>query len=195
MIKRKEILPLAAAALLLCLMSGCGKVNTKSPEAVVGSLLDSYQEQSEENALKCMGLDPKKEPDQAIKDELDYNMKLFKAHHAKAVRMKKADVIGEVKEKSLVYTWFTYEIKQKEKTIYAPSLSFYFVKKEDKQYYVVPARDVTDEMSAYSREEYQEFLSTEVYKDYQKSYREFTRENPKYEATLESSFFELTNEN
>lgn len=57
---------------------------------------------------------------------------------------------------------------------------------------MVPAKDVTDEMSEYSRTEYEKFKESQDYKEYKKSYKEFIRENPKYETNLEINYQELT---
>ena len=73
-----------------------------------------------------------------------------------------------------------------------PALSFYNVKEKDKKYYAVPAKDVTDEMSQASRENYQEFVKIEDYKKYEKEYEAFIRKNPKYENSLQNKFKELS---
>ncbi len=190
--KRKRIFLLSAAFLCIFLMTGCGKVSTKSPEAVVKSMLQAYQEKDQDSILKCMGLDPDKKCEEAVQDEINYNMKLFQAHKAENISVEKSDVLGEKKKNRLVYTWFYYEIKDKKETIKVPSMAFYFVKEEDKKYYVVPAKDVTDEMSEYSRTEYEKFKESQDYKEYKKSYKEFIRENPKYETNLEINYQELT---
>ena len=49
------------------------------------------------------------------------------------------------------------------------------MKEKDKKYYAVPAKDVTDEMSQASRENYQEFVKIEDYKKYEKEYEAFIR--------------------
>ena len=190
--KRKRIFLLSAAFLCIFLMTGCGKVSTKSPEAVVKSMLQAYQEKDQDSVLACMGLNPDKKCEDAVQDEIDYNMKIFEAHEAEKIGVEKSGVLGETKGNQLVYTWYYYETKNKKKTFQAPAMSFYFVKEKDKKYYVIPAKDVTDEMSEYSRTEYEKFTQSEEYKKYRKSYKEFTRENPKYESNLEISYQELT---
>lgn len=190
--KKRGLFVLLLGVFLLLILPGCGvKVSNKSPEAVVKSLANAYQAEEEEAILKCMGIESAKNLDDTIKQEINYNSKLFQAHGAKEIQIRQAEVIGEFEKKDLVYIWFTYEIEEKKETLQAPSLAFYFVNKKDEKYYVVPAKDVTDEMSEYSRKKYAQFTKTEEYKQYQKEYKEFIRKNPKYETKLEENFKEL----
>lgn len=190
--KKRGLLLLLLGVFLILMLPGCGvKVSNKSPEAVVKSLVNAYQAEEEKAILKCMGIDSEKNLDDTIQQEINYNTKLFQAHKAKSTNIQQAEVIGEFDKKELVYVWFTYEIEEKKETVQAPSIAFYFVNNKDGKYYIVPAKDVTDEMSEYSREKYEEFTKTEDYKNYQKEYKEFIRKNPKYETNLEENFKEL----
>ena len=46
------------------------------------------------------------------------------------------------------------------------------------------AKDVTDEMSQISSEEFAKFMKTEEYKTYEKDYKKFVRKNPNFEENL-----------
>lgn len=48
----------------------------------------------------------------------------------------------------------------------------------------MPAKDVTDEMSQISSEEFAKFMKTEEYKTYEKDYKKFVRKNPNFEENL-----------
>lgn len=184
---------LGAVLAAVLLLPGCGsKVNHKTPEAVVKSLISAYQSQDEKAVKQCFGQEPDKDCGKEIKKEMDYNLRYFKAHEAKAVDFEKAESLGEFDKKNLVYVWYHYEVKINKETQKVPALSFYFVKKSDKKYYVVPAKDVTDEMSETSRKEYNKFVKTDDYKAYSKEYQEFIRKNPKYENSLQNKFKEIS---
>lgn len=186
--KKRGIIIFIAAAVLLC---GCGlKVSNKTPESVAKSLITAYQEQDEKAVKKCFGLDTAKACPEEIQGEIDYNMKYYEVHEAETIGFEKAGSLGESDKKELVYVWYYYEIKGTKETQRVPALSFYFVQKKDKKYYVVPARDVTEKMSDISKEKYNEFIKTEVYKKYDKAYQAFTRKNPRYENTLQNNFKE-----
>lgn len=192
MIKIRGLI-LCAVLCTAVLLTGCStKVSHKSPEAVVKSLISAYQNQEEDAVKKCFGLDSDKKADEGVQKEIDYNLKYFKAHEAKKVKFEKANVLGTVDKKELVYVWYNYEVNIKKEIQKVPALSFYFVKEKDKKYYVVLAKDVTDEMSQASREEYKKFVKTEEYKEYEKEYEAFIRKNPKYENSLQNKFKELS---
>lgn len=172
---------------------GCGtRVNHKRPEAVAKSLISAYQKEDEKAVKKCFGLEPKKECAKEIQQEIDYNMNFFKAHEASGIEIERAESLGNIDEKELVYVWYNYEMKGKRGKEKAPALAFYFVQKKDKKYYVVPAKEVTEEMSDMSGQEYQKFIKTEDYKAYEKQYQRFIRKNPKYENALKNRFSELS---
>ena len=57
-----------------------------------------------------------------------------------------------------MYVWYDYKVKKQKETLEVPAMSFYYVKKKDKKYYVVPAKDVNEKMSENSRKEYSEFM-------------------------------------
>lgn len=189
--KKTEILLLA---LMLMLAAGCGtKVNHKSPEAVAESLVNAYHEQDERAVKKCFGLDPGKDCKQEIQKEIDYNLTFFKAHDAVGIKIKEAKSLGTFDKKELVYVRYNYEIKGRKEKQEAPALGFYFLEKRGRKYYVVPAIDVTPDMSKISKKEFSEFSKTRIYKEYDKQYQNFIRKNPKYENELKNRFEELSN--
>lgn len=176
----------------ILLLGGCGtKVSHKSPESAVKSLISAYQNQDEKAVKKCFGVNPDKKCAKEIKKEIDYNMNYFKAHEAKKVEFKKAKSLGKFDKYELVYVWYDYKVKKQKETLEVPAMSFYYVKQKDKKYYVVPAKDVNEEMSENSRKQYSKFMKDDAYKDYDKAYQTFIRKNPKYENSLQNKFQEI----
>ena len=184
---------LCAVLCAVFLLTGCStKVSHKTPEAVVKSLISAYQNQDEKAVKKCFGFDPDKKTDSAVKKEINYNMKYFEAQAAKDVKFEKADILGSFEKRDLVYVWYNYEVELKKETQEVPALAFYFVQEKDKDYFVVPAKDVTDKMSKASREAYKKFVKTEEYREYEQQYETFIRKNPKYENSLQNKFKEVS---
>lgn len=191
--KNKKGIIVCMIMIFILLLGGCGtKVSHKSPESAVKSLISAYQNQDQKAVKKCFGVNPDKKCAEEIKKEIDYNMNYFKAHEAKKVEFKKAKSLGKFDKYELVYVWYNYQVKKQKGTLEVPAMSFYYVKQKDKKYYVVPAKDVNEEMSENSRKEYSEFTKDDVYKEYDKAYQTFIRKNPKYENSLQNKFQEIT---
>ncbi len=193
--KNKKGIIICMIMISVLLLGGCGtKVSHKSPEAVVKSLISAYQNKNQKAVKKCFGLNPDKKCAKEIKKEIDYNMNYFKAHEAEKVEFKKAKSLGKFdKDKyELVYVWYNYKVKKQKETLEVPAMSFYYVKQKDRKYYVVPAKDVNEEMSENSRKQYSEFMKGGIYQDYDKAYQTFIRKNPKYENSLQNKFQEIT---
>lgn len=177
----------------MLLLGGCGtKVSHKSPKAVVKSLISAYQDQDQKAVKKCFGLNPDKKCAEEIKSEINYNMNYFKAHEAEKIDLKKVKSLGKFDKYELVYVWYNYKVKKQKETLEVPAMSFYYVKEKDKKYYVVPAKDVNEEMGENSRKKYSEFMKGDVYQEYDKAYQTFIRKNPKYENSLQNKFQEIT---
>ena len=164
--KNKKGIIICMIMISILLLGGCGtKVSHKSPESAVKSLISAYQNQDEKAVKKCFGVNPDKKCAKEIKKEIDYNMNYFKAHEAKKVEFKKAKSLGKFDKYELVYVWYDYKVKKQKETLEVPAMSFYYVKQKDKKYYVVPAKDVNEEMSENSRKQYSEFMKDDAYKD------------------------------
>ena len=182
------------------------RVSNKSPEGVVKSLITAYQENSEKAIRKCYGFGKKETLDPAVESEMKSTLEFFEAHKAKEVSFKECKSLGTFNGYDLVYVIYEYQIslsdlkekakdsakdetkEEKEKNkLKAPAISFYFTKNVDEKYYVVPAKDVTTEMSDISKDEYSRFIKTDVYKEYQESYNTFIKEHPTYEELLTKS--------
>lgn len=173
---------------------GCGRFDNRSPEAVVKSMIRAYQEQDQETVEKCLGVSEKDKVDEEIQKEIDYNMSLFQAHKAEKVSFEKAEILGDHKDSQLIYVWFDYEIKGEKEKHLLPCLSFYFVKGQEKEYFVIPAKDVDEEMSQYSRDAYAKFKKTDTYGEYQEAYKKFQEDDPDYEEELDKNFKALQDE-
>ncbi len=187
---KKGVIFILTVSVCMFILTGCGgkKVNTKSPEAVVRSLIRSYQEQNIQDVKTCYGLSENEEVQEELQKEIDYNLRLFKAYKAKSIDFKKSDSLGKSGDSQLVYVWFDYKPEDGEKDQECPVLSFYFVNKDEKRYSVVPAKDVTGEMSEYSRAAYKKFTGTDTYKKYKKDFEKFQKANPSYKEELDKRF-------
>ena len=187
--KRKGVVFYTVLAGVILSLSGCGmKVSTKSPEHVMKSVLEAYQKENKEAARKCFGLDPDKKGDDAIETEISYHMNQFKLYQPVDIEYTKCETLGEFNGYELVYAIYELEHKKenekKSETIQIPGLSLSFVKEKEKDYYIVPAKDVTEDMSKISAEEFAKFTKTEEYKTYKKSFDKFIRENPEFEKII-----------
>ena len=188
---KKGVLLMLTASIMIILMGRCSNgVKNKSPEDVVRSLILSYQDQDIQAVKECYGIE-EEEVQEDVQKEMDYNMRLFKAYQADKIKFEKSDSLGESGESRLIYVWFTYETEETEKK--CPVLSFYYVNKNGKRYYVVPAKDVTEEMSTYSRNAYEKFMNTSTYKNYQEDLKKFQEENPSYKEELDKRFGQQVN--
>lgn len=191
--KNKKGIIIVMIMISMLLLGGCGtKVSHKSPKAVVKSLISAYQDQDQKAVKKCFGLNPDKKCAEEIKSEINYNMNYFKAHEAEKIDLKKVKSLGKFDKYELVYVWYNYKVKKQKETLEVPAMSFYYVKEKDKKYYVVPAKDVNEEMGENSRKKYSEFMKGDVYQEYDKAYQTFIRKNPKYENSLQNKFQEIT---
>lgn len=190
---KKGVILILTVSIFMFLLEGCGGgVDYKSPEAIVKSLVRSYQDQNEQAVKECYGLSEDEEVQEDIQKEINYNMRLFKAYQAVSIDFEKSDSLGKSGDSQLIYVWFNYKSEDAEQK--CPVMSFYFVKEKDKRYFVIPAKDVTEEMSEYSRGAYERFMDTRTYKNYQKNFEEFQEKNPSYKESLNKRFSQSANE-
>ena len=195
--KLRGVLLLVTATFLLLSLSGCGvNVSTKSPENVTKSIIQAYIK-GDENAVKqCFGLSKKDKVPSELSQEVNYDMNLFQAHGADSVKFTKCESLGNFNGFELVYVIYNMEKQEKNsETLEIPAMSFYYVQKKQKKYYIVPAKDVTEDMSENSRKEYRKFMKTDEYKTYERDYRQFIRKNPSYEEDLSKSLQKITDSN
>lgn len=171
-----SLLTLCLAAMFL--FAGCG-VKHGSPEGVVKSLVKYSEKGKEKKVLNCYGAD--KNADKEIKKEAENMIAYYKAMKSKGVTLKGCDVIQDYKTYSLVY--ISYEVKLKKDKAY-PKIETYLVKKDKKKYYVMPAKEITSEMSQEAADAYKIFMSTDAYDEYQKAHDAFLLKNPSFEEEL-----------
>lgn len=175
--KGLKIAAVFLAAVLLLGVSGCG-VNQKSPEGVVKSLIKAYGDDNVKDARKCFG---SKESDKETEKEIEASMNYMKAHKPDKVELLECGTIEDYKKYSYVY--ITYNLVLENKKEY-PCIGTYMVKKKDKEYYVLAAKDITEEMSKEAATAYASFMNTQPYKDYAKAYDKFIKQNPGYEEKI-----------
>lgn len=185
--KLRGILLSMTAVIVLLSLGGCGtKVNTKSPEKIIKSLIEAYTKTDENAVKKCFGMDKKDKVSSELKTEIKHYMTLFEAYDAKSVKFTKCESLGSFNGYELMYAIYTLKKEDSESktTLEIPCLSVYYVQNNNKKYSIVQAKDVTEEMSENSKKEFQKFMKTDEYKTYEKDYKQFTRKNPSYEEEL-----------
>ena len=185
--KFRGILLSMTAVIVLVSLGGCGtKVNTKSPEKITKSLIEAYTKTDEDAVKKCFGVNKKDKVSSELKTEIKHYMTLFEAYDAKSVKFTKCESLGSFNGYELMYAIYTLKKEDSESktTLEIPCLSVYYVQSDNKKYSIVQAKDVTDEMSENSKNEFQKFMKTDEYKTYEKDYKQFTRKNPSYEEEL-----------
>ena len=171
-----SLLMLCLAAMFL--LAGCG-VKHGSPEGVVKSLVKYSEKGKEKKVLNCYGVE--KNADKEIEKEAENMIAYYKAMKSKGIKLVSCDVIEDYETYSLVY--ISYEVKLKKDKAY-PKVETYLVKKDKKKYDVMPAKEITSEMSQEAADAYKTFMTTDVYKEYQKSHEAFLLKNPSFEEEL-----------
>lgn len=164
-----------AAAMLL---SGCG-VSHKSPEGVVKSLVKYAEKGNTGKVEECYGVEGK--ADKETSDQVETMIKYFGAMKSKGIKLVECDVIQDYT--NYAYVYISYEVELGKDKAY-PKLDTYLVNKKDNKYYVIPARDITTDMSKAAGTAYTTFMTKDPYKDYKKSYDAFILKSPNFEEEL-----------
>ena len=105
----------------------------------------------------------------------------YDAMKSKGITLVSCDEIQDYQTYSLVY--ISYEVKLKKDKAY-PKIETYLVKKDKKKYYVMSAKEITSEMSQAAASAYKTFMTTDAYKEYQKSHDAFILKNPSFEEEV-----------
>lgn len=176
--KSKGVVLMAVVLALILCFSGCG-VNTKSPEGVVKSLFEACVKGKVSKAMRCYGLE--EDEDEVTKEDIEATIAYFKAHEADRIELQECDVIEEFDGYSYVY--ITYEFQMDKNKTY-PAVSTYLTGQKDKKYYVLPSKDIDDELKEKTSEAYQKFMKSDAYKEYTKQYDAFMTKYPGYEEKV-----------
>lgn len=171
------------ALLMICfavmyIFSGCG-VNHDSPEGIVKSLVKYSEKGKDKKILDCYGLD--KDADEATKTEVASTIEYFQAMKSDGITLVACDTIEDFGDYAYVYISYLVDLK-KDKAY--PRIETYLVKRQDKDYCVIPTKDITTEMSEAAMNAYATFMASDAYKQYQNSYDEFILKNPNFEEEL-----------
>ena len=161
--------------LIMFSMMGCG-VNHKSPEGVVSSMIESYAKGKDKKVKDCYNA--KKDASEELQTEIDAVTKYFKAQKAKKISVADCDILSESDSYTYVYVIYHFELEDGQ--IY-PCIGTYMTRQEDGKYYVIPASEITEDMSKQAATDYAKFMTTDVYKNYTTAYDTFTKKNPGYE--------------
>lgn len=166
-------------ALLVLGMTGCGGVSHGTATGVVKSLIEAYSEGKEKVVKDCYG--KKDNADVTLQNEIEATIKYMQAHGTKKIKIVDTGTLSG--NDSYTYVYITYNLVLEDEQEY-PCVATYMVSKVDRKYYIVPATEVTAEMSAKAIEDYQEFMTMDAYKEYRRAYDTFVKKNPGYEDKL-----------
>lgn len=164
--------------LILVGVRGCG-VSHKTPEGVAEALVKAGVEGKESAMKDCYGA--KKNTPEDLQAEIDATIKYYKAHNVKSLKIENCDVLSE--DQNYTYVYVVYNLVLENSQEY-PCVTTYMVEKDGKKYYVLPASEITDEMSQQAAVDYAKFMTTDIYKNYTKAYDTFIKKNPGYEDKI-----------
>lgn len=174
----KKYLLMLMTILLIPALSGCG-VSHGTAAGVVKSLVESYADGKEKKARDCFG--KKDDADAALLNEIDAMIAYMRAHGTKKVKIVDTGVMSS--NDTYSYMYITYNLILEDEREY-PCIGTYMVEKIDRKYYVVPTAEVTESMSEQAVTDYQEFMTTDAYKEYRRAYDNFVKDNSDYEEEL-----------
>lgn len=173
------VVALAILLGIIFIVKSCSGVNHKTPENVVRELIEAGVNGKEKAMKDCYGA--KKDTPEELQKEIDAVIKYYQAHDIDKLEIKECDVISE--EKTYVYVYVVYHLILGNAQEY-PCIGTYLVKKQDDKYYVMPAAEITEEMSQKAATDYAKFMTTDSYKNYSVAYDTFIKKNPGYEEKI-----------
>lgn len=179
---RKLIIFVVAVLLVVVLVCGiksCG-VNHKSPEKVIRELIGAYAKGDRDKVIDCYGV-KKSAVEESLQKEIDATMKYFQVHNAEKITVEDCGVLFT--DKAYSYVYVVYHMQLGENQIY-PGIGTYMTESRDEKYYILPASQVTADMTEKAASKYAEFMNTEPYKNYTRSYDTFVKKNPGYEEKI-----------
>ncbi|MBQ0000181.1 MAG: hypothetical protein KBT01_01395 [Clostridiales bacterium] len=176
--KIKKSLLALMVTLLVFGMTGCGGGHA-NPTGIVKSLIENYFEGKEKKIRDCYG--KKDDASEDLQKEIQAMISYIKAHEAAKLKIVDCKALSETD--SYTYVYITYNLVMEDEKEF-PCVGTYMVKEVDRKYYVVPTGEVTAEMSAQAITDYEEFMTTDAYKEYRRAYDTFIKEHPGYEEKI-----------
>ena len=166
--------------LLLCLLmtgalTACGGGHG-SPKGIVKSLV-KYSVAGKESKIE----DCYSQVDDLTKQEIASTTQYYEAMKADGMEVTSCDIIQDYGDYSYVY--ITFGVKLSKDKSY-PRVETYFVKKDNKKYYILPSSQITTQMNQQAISAYEEFQNSDAYKQYQKDYETFLLKSPNFESEL-----------
>lgn len=166
-------------AAVLCL-SGCG-VSHRSPEGVVKSLIKAYGKGSIKQAAECYGTS-KKEMGEGLQKEIEAVLRYLDAHKQKKIRILECGKISQ--DKDAAYVYITYNLVLEDGQEY-PCIGTYMTSKGDgKKYNIIEPSEITEDLSTWAARDYVQFMTSDAYKEYRRTYDTFVKKNPGYEDKI-----------
>lgn len=166
-------------SMVFCL-SGCG-VSHGSPEGVVKSLIKAYGKGSVKQAAECYGSSKKKMSDE-LRKEIEAVLRYLDAHKLKKIKILECGKISQ--DKDVTYVYITYNLILEDGQEY-PCIGTYMASKgEGKKYNIIEPSNITEELSTWAARDYVQFMTSDAYKEYRRTYDTFIKKNPGYEDRI-----------
>lgn len=178
-----KIIGIAVAALVLLILlivgiRSCG-ASYRTPQNVVKALVKAEVDGKAKTAKKCYGISGDTPTD--LQAQIDATIAYYEAHNTKDLKIESCDTLYDNGNEAYVY--ITYDLVLDNDQEY-PCVSTFMTQLEDDKYHVLSPGKITEEMSARAVEAYAKFMTTDVYKAYEKAYDTFIKKNPGYEDKI-----------
>ncbi len=176
--KSRTVILLTVILSAVFLLAGCG-VSHNSPEGVVQSLIKAYDKGNIKRVLNCYDLSDGEDP--VFQEEAEEVISYFDMMGSKGVSLEDCNVIQEYEDYDYIYIYYLINLKGGSSY---PKMSTFFVSTADKNYYIMSAGSITSEMGEQASSAYADFMTSQVYLDYEAAYLSFIQENPGFEESL-----------
>lgn len=178
-----KIIGIAAAALLLLILlivgiRSCGSTY-RTPQNVVKALVKAEVDGKAKTAKKCYGVSGDAPTD--LQAQIDATIEYYAAHNTKDLKVESCDTLYDNGNEAYVY--ITYDLVLDNDQEY-PCVATFMTQQEEEKYHVLSPGKITEEMSTRAAEAYAKFMTTDVYKAYEKTYDTFIKKNPGYEDKI-----------
>ena len=169
---------IAAVVILVFVLRGCmGGKNT--PAGVAERLIEECIAGKTQEAAECYGVTGA--PEGALATEIEAAVSYYSAHNAQKMSVVKSDSLFETEDTAYVYVRYNLVLDDGQEY---PCLRTFMTRKVEEKWTVVETSAVTETMQAQAEEAFNKFMTTGIYKDFNKDYDTFLKKNPGYEERI-----------
>ena len=172
------VILIAAVVILIFVLRGCAG-GKNSPAGVAERLIEECIAGKTEKAAECYGISGA--PEGALASEIDGAITYYSAHNAQKMNVIKSDALFETEDMAYVYVRYNLVLDDQQEY---PCLRTFMTRKVDKTWTVVETSAITGDMQAQAEEAFNKFMTTGIYKDFNKDYDTFLKKNPGYEERI-----------